>query len=126
MMNHSKKEQNSMITEGEDFHIDYVNDKLAVISGILRLPSPTEYEKSFKNIFTSIEKNAADNSTYTIDISDLKFLNSSGITGFARIILLARAKNVPLVIQGKESIPWQKKSIVSLNKLWEKVEIKLI
>jgi hypothetical protein len=114
-----------MAYETEDFSINCISNTQSKISGILRLPTPKEYEEVLKDISDDLSAAADAGKIYTIDITELSFLNSSGITSFARLILLARSKKSTLVFKGKESIPWQKKSILSLTKLWEKLEIQL-
>ncbi|MCP4049617.1 MAG: hypothetical protein GY730_02810 [bacterium] len=111
-----------MIIETEDYKIDCTDKRKAVISGVLRLQSPISYNEAFKNIKKHMEDSP---DSYTIDISELIFLNSAGITSFARLILLARNKDITINFIGKQDIPWQQKSIVSLKKLWEKLNIEL-
>jgi hypothetical protein len=111
-----------MIIQTEDYKIEYIENEKAILSGELRLPSPTSYEQPFTHIKDQLENTNI--KTYSIDLSNLTFLNSSGITALARIIILARNKEVPMSLIIKDDIPWQKKTITSLIHLWDQVEIK--
>ncbi len=105
----------------EDYSIESVDNTKSVIAGILRLTSPAAYEKDFEHI----QKGITDSSTgYTVDIANVNFMNSSGITALSRLVLLARQGNKSLTLVINESIPWQKKTISSLKKLYEKLEIR--
>jgi len=111
-----------MTTENGDYTISFPDQTSAILEGTLRLPSPSAYNDVFGAITQAIEKSSTN---YTVDISNVTFLNSSGITALARLIILARGKNLPLVLRGKQSVPWQEKSISSLQKLWKSVTIEL-
>ena len=87
----------------------------------MRLPSPLSYDQPFSPIKEGIE-NSTD--TYTINISDLQYLNSSGITSLARLIILARKEDKALDIITNDTTPWQKRSLQSLTNLWEKLTLK--
>jgi hypothetical protein len=109
-----------MIIKTEEYQVDCSENRKAVLSGVLRLPSPTSYEQPFSVIKQNIEEAATD---YTVDLVGLSFLNSSGITALARLIILARTFDVPIYLIINDNIPWQKKSISSLKNLWERIQI---
>jgi len=103
----------------DEFNVT-TEDGKATLSGVMRLPSPTSYQPHFDPIKKGIEANPMG---YAIDISKVQFLNSSGINAFARLIIFARTQKTPIRISATRDIPWQKKTIGSLNKLWEKVDV---
>ena len=112
-----------MIATTTDYTIKKVNSDLVKITGILRLPSPTEYEKPFNEIKIAMETS----SSFSLDITELIFLNSAGISALARLIILARNGNTPLTILISNEIPWQTKSISgSLTKLWSELVVRPI
>ena len=111
-----------MIVKTEDYTINAQQLNHVLISGTMRLPSPLSYEKPFSIIKNSLEE-ATD--ILTINLKDLEYLNSSGLTSFARIIIEARANNKPLKIIINKSIPWQTKTLLSLNKLWDELSFVL-
>jgi hypothetical protein len=54
-----------------------------VISGVLRLQSPLIYDE----LFAGIRKRIESGTVLTLDIANVSFLNSSGITALARLII---------------------------------------
>jgi len=112
-----------MSTETADYSIQINSDRhLATIAGSLRLNSPNAYESPFSSIVTLIETEGESNPV-NIDISGLNFLNSSGVTAIAKLILKAREKNASLVVHCNSDIPWQEKTIPALTKLYQKVSL---
>ena len=109
-----------MIIKTDDYSIDCSNKTLSKLTGTLRLPSPLSYDEPFQSIKDHI---TAAKDAYTIDLTELKFLNSSGLTALARLIMLARKEDTPLVLVGSEGVPWQMKSLNSLTKLWAKTTV---
>lgn len=111
-----------MIIKTDDYRIEMVKTDASVISGKMRLPSPSAYIPQFEGIqkaITSVE------GTYTIDIRDLEYLNSSGINALARLVFHARTIKKPLIIECTADVPWQKKTVASLKGLWDQLEIRL-
>lgn len=108
-----------MIIKTEDYTVDSSTLNKSIISGTMRLPSPISYDEPFSSIKNGIEEST---DTYEIDIYNLQYLNSSGITSIARLIIKARdlKKGIKLIINN--NIPWQNRSLSSLKNLWEKLE----
>ena len=97
------------------------SDSHFVFSGEMRLHSPIAYDEPFSDLKQSIE--SPDTPEVVLDIGQLEYLNSSGITSFARLILLASKHSKPLKIIYNKTIPWQTKNVVSLAKLHPKIEL---
>ena len=112
-----------MIIKTEEYNINCSDPNKVNIKGSMRLPSPLSYENLFEPIKNHIE-NATDQ--YVINIENLDYLNSSGLTALARILILGRSLKKPIKILANNNIPWQKKSLLSLEKLWDKIEVKFI
>lgn len=97
-------------------------DGRTVLSGVMRLASPNSYE----GVFEPVKKGIADAAAvYTLDITRLKFMNSSGITALSRLVLHARTHNKQLVVMGTETVAWQKKTLTSLQRLYSRVDVRL-
>lgn len=93
----------------------------AKLSGVLRLASPAAYEQAFAPIRKHL---AATIGAYTLDVAQLTFMNSSGITGLSRLVMQARSDSRDLVIVVSDTIPWQRKTFGSLQKLYPKLQIR--
>jgi hypothetical protein len=109
-----------MIIKTEDYIIDSSTINKVIISGSMRLPSPLSYDQPFALI-----KKALDDciDTLNIDLQDLEYLNSSGITALARIIIQARKDDKTIKFIISNDIPWQSKTFSSLKILWDKLII---
>ncbi|MSR89197.1 MAG: hypothetical protein EXS67_06045 [Candidatus Margulisbacteria bacterium] len=112
-----------MIIKTDEYRIECIDPTRAVIIGSLRLPTPSAYEPHFKPIKDKIEKLR---DPYTINITKVSYLNSSGITAFANLIFFAKEHNVPLIMEASKAIPWQEKTMSSLEKLWSHLSIQFI
>lgn len=103
----------------DDFTIN-CEGRSAKLAGVMRLQSPNAYEEPFEPIHSEIQ---SPEGQYVLDISNLTFLNSSGVSALARLILLARQHNTPVSVVCSNDIPWQGKTIPSLQKLYAELEI---
>ena len=109
-----------MKIEEQDFAVDIQADS-AVLNGVLRLATPKAYER----IFVPLTDALTAASTYAVDITAVKFMNSSGITALSRLVLAARKQDKALTIRGTESVAWQRKTITSLKRLHKKLTVEL-
>ncbi|MBX3009972.1 MAG: hypothetical protein KF832_00650 [Caldilineaceae bacterium] len=61
---------------------------------------------------------AAGHPVLTLDVSGLQFLNSSGINTLSKFVMQMRKQPASqLIVKGSEQYPWQKKSLVNLQRL---------
>ncbi len=95
---------------------------MAVLAGVLRLSSPAAYEEWLAPLREALTNADA---TYTIDISKVQFLNSSGITGLSRLVLLARTLGRPLVFIGSTKTAWHGKTLRLIARLYTGLEVRL-
>jgi hypothetical protein len=109
-----------MMSEEGEFTLE-VRPGGATLRGVMRLASPAAYRAALKALHEGIEAATA---PYELDISGLKFLNSSGITALSRLILAARERDLPIAFVVAPEVLWQKKTLPSLAKLYSKVTIR--
>lgn len=109
----------------EDFSVIFIEQENTIkFSGSLRLLNLKEYEP-VKNLLNDVYEYL--DSELKLDFSELKFLNSSGITAISTFVIAAR-KNQKLKIKviGSSTVSWQEKSLQNLNKLWNEVTVEII
>jgi hypothetical protein len=64
--------------------------------------------------------------TITLNLRNLRFLNSSGINVLSKFVLKVRQKQtIQMVVQGSKSIPWQGKSLKNLQRLMPSLQLEL-
>ncbi|MEA5533981.1 slr1659 superfamily regulator [Crocosphaera sp. XPORK-15E] len=102
--------------KGEDYRIFYDSEGTIInFQGDLSLEGAKEYEPIIE-LLENVVSNAP--SQITLDLKELAFLNSSGISMLSKFVLSFRNNNqIQLVILGSDEMPWQKKSLKNLKKL---------
>ncbi len=106
----------------EDYNIWYDAAAKAVIcQGSLRLGGMKDYtpiEQLLEDVVAQQPQNL------TLNLRELKFLNSSGINVLSKFVIKARQqKNMQLVVRGSTNIPWQGKSLKNLQRLLPSLEL---
>jgi hypothetical protein len=82
--------------------------------GFLRLDGMEEYEPVMQLLLDALERS----SRFHLNLRDLEFLNSSGISMLSMFVVKVREKgNVQLTLQGSDKILWQTKSLKNLQRL---------
>jgi len=110
--------------KGEDYKVNYdVETATITFQGELALGSPSEYQP-IKDLLNDLV--ASDPATATLNLRELTFLNSSGISMLSKFVLgLRKNKEIQLVILASNDVPWQSKSLQNLEKLLPSLKLKL-
>lgn len=102
--------------KGEDYIVQFDPSSTAVnFKGELSLGGPSEYEPITNLLNDVAQTNPA---TITLDLRELAFLNSSGISMLSKFVMsLRKKKGIQLVVLGSNDMPWQGKSLQNLVRL---------
>ena len=91
--------------------------------GTIRLRTTDEYAP-ITDLLHKAHDSVNEEDTISLDFSELRFLNSSGINAISRFVIAARKKaKINLKVIGNHEIYWQQKSLKNLQRLWSKVQI---
>ncbi len=109
---------------GESFEIrQEENNSTVVFKGALRLSGTADYAPILDLLKETLSTPAA---PIVLDLRELDFLNSSGITMFSRFIIEARdCVGVHLEILASEAIPWHARSLKNLQRLMPALSVRL-
>jgi hypothetical protein len=110
--------------KGENYTVIY-DPNLATISfqGSLRLGGMTEYQPILDLLNEVLSKNLPN---IILNVQELDFLNSSGISMLSKFIINARKHQVTLImIKASDNIPWQGKSLKNLQRLLPSLQLEL-
>ena len=109
---------------GEDYSIAYDADMVTVkFSGQLILRG---YENYASILALLMEIAASRPAEMTLDLREVIFLNSSGITMFAKFLLSLRQQTeTQLVVLVSRTVPWQSESFGNMPKLLPRVQLRI-
>lgn len=109
---------------GESYEVRLDDDSSTVhFKGALRLSGTEDYAP----ILEMMRETLKDGATSTVDLRELDFLNSSGITMFSRFVIEARDKGgVGVQFVACESIPWHGRSLKNLQRLMPSLAVQLL
>ncbi len=107
--------------EGEGYRVEHDPDAARVsCSGTLRLGGLAEYAP----IAELLEAAMAQHERLELDLTQLDFLNSSGIATLSKFIITVRdSQRCALHVIGSSSVPWQGKSLKNLQRLMPTLEL---
>ena len=95
---------------------------IAVLSGVMRLQSTEAYDRLFRDLRENMQRAT---SAYTLDLRKVLLMNSSGIRALGGLVLLAKGRSLPLLIRGRASVPWQRKTVTSLKLLYPTLTVEM-
>lgn len=108
-----------------DYSVECITrSRTAVLRGVIRLEHDATRERVFSTISADLDRTG--NDRYTIDVSDVVFINSSGIRQLAMLVQSAKRSGRRLVIVGRESVPWQSRTLSSFSRLYDGIELRLV
>jgi hypothetical protein len=104
-----------MNIQGKDYSVEYdFETAVVVMKGLLRLAGLPEYQPIMDLLVDALNQN----SQLTIDLRELEFLNSSGISMLSMFVVKARNQgSAQLTLRGSNAILWQTKSLRNLQRL---------
>ena len=111
-----------MEVRGTDFLVSYAPERATVVcAGVLDLRGKAGYGEIMELLEQAV---AAGSPTTTLDLQDLEFLNSSGITTLGGFIIKLRDQGVGgLKILCSDKHTWQSRSMRGLQKLMPDMEL---
>ncbi|HIK14810.1 MAG TPA: hypothetical protein IGS53_05885 [Leptolyngbyaceae cyanobacterium M33_DOE_097] len=107
----------------KDYSVWYEpNEATVFFKGFLRLDGMEAYQPII-NLLNS----ASDGSdAVTLDLQELEFLNSSGISMLSMFVVALRNKgSVNLILKGSNKVLWQTKSLRNLQRLMPSIVLEL-
>ena len=109
---------------GESFEIRLEDDNSTVFfKGALRLSGMDDYAPILEMLKETLISPAA---PIVLDLRELDFLNSSGITMFSRFVIEARDRaGITLHVLASEAVPWHARSLKNLQRLMPSLNIRL-
>lgn len=104
------------------YEVQQKDSGTVVFRGALRLCGTIDYAPIMDTMKCALDSGA---SPVTLDIRELDFLNSSGITMFSRFVIEARDRGgVSLQVLASQAVPWHTRSLRNLERLMPGLAIK--
>lgn len=111
--------------KGDEYNVYYDAETATVLfQGSLSLASIEDFTP-----ISQLLETALDSATpkLTLNLRQLEFLNSSGISVLSRFVIKARNQaQTALIVQGSETIIWQKRSLKNLQRLMPAMELEWV
>ena len=110
----------------DEYKVIYIQEEEKVkLSGEMRLRDTQDYLEIYYFLQEAFDKS---DSGLTLDLTELNFLNSSGITTISRFVLYAKkasASSKKITCLGSSQISWQKKTLPNLLKVWSDLKLEI-
>lgn len=105
----------------DDYSVIYDPEiKTIFCRGFLRLDGLEQYQPIMDLMLSVVEPH----SRLTLNLRELEFLNSSGISMLSMFVVKVRQmENVQLSFQGSDKILWQTKSLKNLQRLMPSIQL---
>ncbi|MFZ5501766.1 MAG: slr1659 superfamily regulator [Candidatus Micrarchaeota archaeon] len=114
-----------MEIQGEKYRVFYDAATATVkFQGVLRLYGVQGYSE-IANLLDEVEKQAPP--LITLDVQELEFLNSSGISTLFRFVIAVRNRAASEILAlGSQKIVWQEKALSNLQHLMPSLRIEIL
>ncbi|MGB8699369.1 MAG: hypothetical protein WCD18_08140 [Thermosynechococcaceae cyanobacterium] len=108
----------------DDYNIWYEPDASTIFfRGFLRLDGIEAYKPVMDLMLSALEQSST---RFTLNLGELEFLNSSGISMLSMFVVKVRQKgNVQMALQGSAKVLWQTKSLKNLQRLMPSLTLEL-
>lgn len=108
----------------DDYSVRYDPDSGTIhFQGFLRLEGIHKYQSIMDTLLQAAEASPQ----FTIDLCNLEFLNSSGISMLSMFVVKVRDRgNVDLTLKGSDKILWQTKSLKNLQRLMPSLKLEFV
>jgi hypothetical protein len=112
---------------GESFEVRLEDNSTVFFKGALRLRGTEDYAPILEMLKETLrEPSISPAGPIVLDLSELAFLNSSGITMFSRFVIEARSHaGIDLHFIASEAVPWHARSLRNLQRLMPTMNIRL-
>ncbi len=111
---------------GDEYKAIYIQEEQKIkLSGELRLRDTQEYSEIANLLQSAFDES---DSGITLDLTELNFLNSSGVSTISKFVLYARkqaASSKKIKCLGSNQIFWQKKTLTNFVRIWSDLELEL-
>jgi hypothetical protein len=109
---------------GESFDVQLEEENSTILfKGALRLCGTEDYAPILDMLKETLTSPAM---RIVLDLRELDFLNSSGITMLSRFVMEARDRpGIDLQVLASESVPWHARSLRNLQRLMPSLSIRL-
>lgn len=108
----------------DDYSVRYETATATLnFQGLLRLAGIPDYEPIIKLLDQVIEQEPPQ---INMNLQELKFLNSSGMSVLSRFVIgVRKKKTIQLVVKGSKDISWQEKSLNNWQRLMPGLNLEL-
>jgi hypothetical protein len=109
---------------GKDYKVWYDAEGTTVfLKGFLRLDGIEEYKPIMNLLIDAISEASA----LAIDLKELEFLNSSGISMLSMFVVEVRNRGkIEITLQGSNKVLWQTKSLRNLQRLMPSMKLEFV
>jgi hypothetical protein len=112
---------------GESFEVRLDDNSTVFFKGALRLRGTEDYAPILDMLKETLQETSLTPAApIVLDLRELDFLNSSGITMFSRFVIEARNHaGINLHFLASEAVPWHSRSLRNLQRLMPTLSIRL-